>query len=808
MKWFKRLLGLLLVLIVVIIIAVVVIINPFGASPLNRYTKSGELTLPGLKAPVTVHRDEKGMAYIYASNLEDLLIAQGFVTAQDRLFQMELTKLFASGRISELTGEKDRDLDIKMRTLGFHRAARKHAELLNDKALVMLQKYVDGVNAFIETRSQNIHLEFKLAGITPSPWTLSDSLTILYYLGWASAANIESEIIAQMLVEKLGPEKASEIFPININPDDEHLTDAQIKRPYLQTARLGIQFDKALQAYLNVGQLKMGSNNWVTGSELSPGGKPILANDPHQNATILPGPWYPCGLVTPDIRAVGVSIPGTGGMAIGRTEHIAMGATNAYGDTQDLYVETVDPNEPANYLEGDKSIPFEIIEEILKIKDKNTSTGFREEKIKIRLTRRGPVISGVLPGLKTDKVISIRWSSFEAMEPSIGYERLIECRTVSEIRQTLQGVNQIALNFVFADSSGNTGWQTTGRFPIRAQGEGLVPYVVTDNKDNWTGWIPWEEMPHTINPARGWIGTCNHMTVSRNYPYHYTTHASPSYRYRRLSELMDTPEQKTVENHWNYQRDTTNLMARQIAPIMAKALLEHKDTKTIGQILAGWDFKDNQDSIASTIFQSVYREFALLVYTDDLGETLAITMLKNWYFWQERLQKMVLEGTSSWFDNVSTGDRKETLDDLFHQAGLNAINYLETILGASPDKWHWGEVHRHEFLSPIRRSGVGRGWLGGGSHPAAGSQETLHRGIYDFNVPFNITLSASMRMVADMADPDKILAVLPGGVSGREFDPHPTDQIESFMNGEKVYWWFSDRAIKEHTRHTLTLKPH
>jgi len=807
MKWLKRFLGLVLILIVAAIIAVAVIINPFGASPLNTYTKSGELPLAGLKAPVTVHRDEKGMAFIYAQNTEDLLMAQGFVAAQDRLFQMELTRLFASGRISELAGEEARDLDIKMRTLGFHRNAKKHAELLNEKTRTFMQKYVDGVNTFIKTRPQNIHLEFKLAGIKPSPWSISDSLTILYYMGWNSAGNLSAEIIAQMLVEKLGPARAAEIFPLNINPDDEPRKDASLQIPAMSAAKAGVAFDKTLLSYLKAGSLRIGSNNWAAGRKFSHSGKPIVANDPHLEATLLPGPWYPCGLVAPDIRAVGVTVPGLGGMAVGRTEHIALGVTNAYGDTQDLYIESIDPENPNSYLEGEKSIPFEIIEETLQIKDKTAPGGFRKEKIKIRLTRRGPIISGVMPGLNTDKVISMRWSSFEAMAPSVGFERLIECRTVSEIRQALKDANQIALNFVFADSMGNIGWQPTGKLPVRTQGEGLLPYVVKDAKDNWTGWIPWEDMPHTINPARGWIGTCNHLTVKRDYPYHYTSAIAPSYRYRRLIELMNTPAKKSVDDHWRFQRDTVNLMAQKIAPVMAQALTAHADTEKIGQILQGWDFNDSPESAAPTVFQAVYREFALLVYADELGDELVKKMLPVWYFWHERLQKMVLEGTSAWFDNIQTVDRREIRDDLFHQAGLNAIKNMGASLGKNPAKWQWGKVHRHEFLSPIRRSGAGKDFLGGGSHPAAGSGETLYRGIYEFNTPFKIKISASLRMVADLADPDKILAVLPGGVAGRQFDPHTTDQIAPYMNGEKVYWWFSDKAIKEHARHTLTLNP-
>ena len=168
---------------------------------------------------------------------------------------------------------------------------------------------------------------------------------------------------------------------------------------------------------------------------------------------------------------------------------------------------------------------------------------------------------------------------------------------------------------------------------------------------------------------------------------------------------------------------------------------------------------------------------------------------------------MVLENNSPWFDNVSTANKRETRDDLFHQAGLNAANNLESKLGADPSKWLWSNVHVHEFLSPLRQSGPGAELLGGGFHAAAGSGETLYRGLYEFTKPYKVIIPASMRMVADLADPDKILAVLPGGVTGRQFDPHTTDQVEPYMNGDKVYWWFSDKAIKEHSQHTLTLNP-
>jgi penicillin amidase len=778
----------------------------FGISAcsfLNSFQSEGTLVLPGLKGPVTVHRDEKGMAYIYAQDMHDAVMAQGFVTAQDRLFQMELTRLFATGRICEMAGEEARPLAIRMKTIGFLRNAKKHAALLEPQTRAFFQSYIDGVNAFIQGYPKEHHLEFKLAGIKPTPWTVEDSLAVFYLMSWNSAANLDTEIIAQMLVDKLGPEKAKEIFPLNLNPDDPPGPEVRTAVPVYHP--LGLEKDQSLLAYLKDRPLGLGSNNWSVGSRLSAGGEPIVANDPHLDARMLPGPWYPSGLITPQFRAVGANIPGLPGIVVGRTGHAAFGLTNAYGDIQDLYVETVDPKDPDRYMEGDKSLPFAIIEENISIKDKSSPQGYREEKVKIRLTRRGPVISGVLSALKTDKVMTLRFAPFESMDPHIGLSGIITSKSIQEFGETIKRLNIIMLNVAFAVKDGNIGWHVSGKLPIRSKGDGMIPFPVTDGEDSWVGYVPFEEMPHSHNPERGWVGTCNHMTVTRDYPYYYSSHLSPSYRYERLKELLASPSPKTAENHWQYQRDTVNLMAKRIAPLMAKALLAHEETKAMGEILSRWDYKDDPDKAAPAIFQAVYRHFALLVFQDELGDDLAKTMLHDWYFWEERLQAMVLEGASPWFDNVKTEKAKETRDDLFYQAGLKAAQDLGSSVGKDPQQWHWGKVHQMEFLNPIRRKGFGKGVLGGGSHPAPGSCETLYRGIYDFKEPFGVTISASLRMVADLSDEDKILAVLPGGVCGRTFHPHNKDQIEAFMNGDKVYWWFSDKAIKEHSRAVLTL---
>lgn len=789
------------------ILLLFILIISSACSYFNSYQSSGTLALPGLQEPVTVVRDEKGMAYIYAADLDDAIMAQGFVTAQDRLFQMELTRLIATGRICELEGEMAKPLAIRMKTIGFLRNAKKHAELLDPQTRSFFQRYLDGVNAFIKLRPKEHHLEFKLAGIKPTPWQIEDSLAVAYFLSWNLGANLTTEVIAQMLVERIGPERAMEIFPLNVNPDEIPREMKQPLNVVSEGVSLSLEKDERVLAYLKDCPLRLGSNNWCVGPQLSAGGKPIVANDPHLDSRILPGPWYPNGLVTPWIRAVGVTIPGIPGIMIGRTGDVAFGVTNAYGDNQDLYVETLDPKDPERYLEGDRSLPFDTIDEAILIKDEREPGGHREEKVKIKFTRRGPVISGVLTGLKTQNVMTVRWAPFERMDPCIGFHYMLGSKSISEFREGIKCVNILLVNFGFADQGGNIGWQVSGRIPIRSEGDGTVPHVIIDSEDNWLAYVPPDEMPQAHNPDRGWVATCNHNIITEDYPYYYSSRLAPSYRYERLKQLFDNSSPKSVDDHWQFQRDTMNLRAKRIAPLMARALVEHEETRRMGEILLTWDYRDDPNKAGPSILQAVYRQFALLVFQDELGDDLARTMLDDWYFWDERLQAMVLEGSSLWFDDVTTEGSKESRDELFYQAGRKVLQDLSSSLGEDPAKWTWGKVHQMEFVSPIRTKGFGAGLLGGGSNPAPGSGETLYRGAYRFNDPFQVTTTASLRMVADLSDQDKVLAVLPGGVCGRLFHRHTKDQIEAFMNGDKLYWWFSDRAINEHTKTRLELIP-
>ncbi|HDP80738.1 MAG TPA: penicillin acylase family protein [Spirochaetes bacterium] len=792
-------------IVIIIIIAGIVLYARMSA----RVQVTGVISIKGLSAPVTVSRDGNGMAYIEAKNIHDALRAQGFIAAQDRLFQMELTKLFSQGRICELAGEKARNLDIRMRTLGFYRNGKKHAAMLAPETRKLFQSYIEGVNHYIQTRKSELPLEFKLAGIKPGLWTIEDSMAIIYYMGWSSAANIQTEMITQMLVEKFGPARAAELLPLNINPDEE-TRDAQTKRSLYSGPQgvFSLSKDSLLRELLFQvkGAPALGSNNWVVNAGLSESGKPIVSNDPHLESGTIPGHWHAVCLVTPETRSVGVIIAGIPGILIGRNEHIAVGITNSYSDAQDLYIESVDPADETRYLEGGKSIPFTLIKETLKIRDKKSKNGFREEAVTIKLTKRGPVVSGVLPGFDTKKVVTVRWSPYETMDSRIGLDEILYARNAADLRKLIGRVTMGMFNFVYADRDGNIGWQTSGRIPVRSQGDSTLPFVVKDGRDNWVGWIPFEKMPHSVNPARGWFGTCNHKTITADYPYYLSSYFSPSYRYRRLKELMARKKKTTVNDHWAYQRDATNMMARELAPLMAKALLTDPGTEAMGKLLSDWDHVERHDTAAPLIFQAVYCEFAFLVFRDEMGPELTKTFLDVKYYWKERLHRMVVENSSPWFDDISTPE-KETRDMLFRRAAVNVKKELSSSQGSNPAKWQWGKVHRHEFNSALMRKGLLKGLFGGGSYPMDGSAETLYRASFKLSDPYLVNTSASLRMVVDLADSEKVPAVLPGGVNGRAFNPHTTDQIKPYMNGRMVYWWFSDGKIRENAKHRCVLKP-
>lgn len=817
-RFFFGLLKIALLLLLLAIVAGVLLVPG-----MNDYQTDGSLRIAGLSAPVEVRRDEQGIPYIEAKTADDLWLAQGFVTAQDRLFQMQLTRLFAEGRLGELAGERTRDLDLRMRTYGFARLAKKQAALLDEPSRRHFQRYADGVNAMIEA-GDDLPLEFQLAGIKPDRWTVEASLAIAFYMSWNSSANLNHEILADALERKLGQSKAELLRPINWNPDLEKDPIGQPAGAVMASARpttspavgemlaaLAVSPAGPLGFDL-AGATKLGSNNWAVGAGRSPSGKPIVANDPHLDARMLPGVWHPVGLILPTGRAFGATVPGLPGVTVGRSNQVAMSVTNAYADIQDLYVESVDPGNPSRYLDGGVSMPFEVYEEVFRFKDAEAPEGYKEEKRQVRATRRGPVVSDVLEDKverPSSEVISLRWAPAETMATRLGFWALLEVNNVDELDAELAKLTFISLNFVFADDQGNLGFRVSGRPPRREVGTGTRPTVIDKalpTADNWQGFLGPDEMPHQKNPERGWLGTANHLTASPNLPYYFTDFAASTYRYRRMQEVLNAPQKLSVQDHWQLQRDTKNLLAQRLVPIFVTALEKDEETKDLAAILKLWNFRDEAEGAAPLVFQETLRQAVLATLEDELGAELTLLYLDGLYYWQERFESMLVEGHASFFDDAAT-PKRENREEILIRAGKAAKKVLEPKVGSDPRDWQWGDLHTITFFHPLRREGLGAAWLGSEPLPMAGSAETLLRGWYNTESPYPVTHFASLRFVADLGDDDKMLWVLPGGVVARAFHAHFKDQLPAYMSGEERYFWVSDRAIATHTVDKLVLEP-
>lgn len=775
---------------------------------------NGTLKMAGLTAPVTVLRDELGIPYIFAANTPDLIKAQGFVTAQNRLLQMELMRASWRGELAATFGPDALPSDIRMRVLGLRRNGDLHATKIDAASRAFFQHYVDGVNAYITTQVADHPVELKLAGIKPRTWDVADLVTLLHFGHYTHATNFKTEVVLQELIDKLGAAKAQELSPLLVNPDwKTQPTGATATREALdaltQTAQLGLKWRELLAGPETMNPQGLGSNNWAVGPSRTASGKAMVSNDPHLDNRMLPGTWHPVGLFSPDIQAVGAAYPGMPGILVGRTQHVAFGVTNAYGDVQDLYVERVDPTNPKQYLDAGKGVPFKVVSETIRIKDKAAPGGMREQELKIRYTKRGPIVSDHA-GLGThgDKLLALRSTDAEVLPSDLGIEALLTAKDAAGFDKAVQKIDLLMFNFVFADDKGNIAHRATGSIPIRKGGSGGFPRLPpADGSDDWVGFIPKDRMPGMFNPQRAWVGTANNDTRPESFPYYYTNHVAPNYRYQRMGQVLGAAQKFTVADDWKLMEDRRNLQSDVLRKPMVEALKADPTQRDLAAILEKWNGFDDANSAAPLIYQALYREIARGTFTDKLGEEVTKDMLSNWYFWQQRFDALAATPHSTWFDDSRTSDKRETLADVIRSAAPRARAEIEASQGKDPAQWQWGKAHTLRFVSPLRRNGPGQELLGGFTLERGGSSDTLQRGIYDFQKPYDSIFIQSMQMVADMGDPDKIEAILVGGVSERHFQPHQSDQAKLWAQGERRPWWFNPEQARAHAVAKMVMLP-
>ena len=777
-----------------ILLALVLLVTAVSAAIIQRsFTQvDGVVKLKGLKAEVKVYRDSWGVPHIYADNEDDLFFAQGYVQAQDRLWQMELLRRMGSGTLAETFGEAMLESDRFFRTIGLRRCAAASFQSLNPAMQRVLQSYCRGVNAFISANQDNLPVEFAILGFKPADWDPVDSLVESELIAWELGKNWEVELTRGRLLQKLGEEKAGQLLA----PYPQ--TSPLVIPPELMSSPLGTEVALGLHQYSDC----LGSNNWVVDGQKTVTGKPLLANDPHLSV-MMPSIWYETGLHGAGFEVVGVSLPGCPLINIGRNRDISWGITNLPADTQDLFIEKLNPANSLQYEYRGEWKDLQVIEEPIKIRGRNEA-----EKLQVRISRHGPLIDNVIKGL--EQPLALQWEGYGNSRLLESVYRLDKAGNWDEFRDALQYWDVPSQNIVYADKDGNIGYQSTGLIPMRSKGLGTVPVPGWSGDYEWTGNIPYKELPSVLNPSTHFVATANNKVVSDNYSYLLTYDWSPPYRAQRITDLLKAKEKLSIEDFRDIQSDIYDIPAGIFTPYALQVEPGTAQEKQALEILKKWDFKDRADEAAPAIYQVFYVKLLKNILQDKLGEPLFNEYLRAMggsgdvhAIFMESIMK---DRDSAWFDDAGTPAR-ETREDIVKRSFADALVELSSKLGADPVKWKWGDIHATWFRHPLGRIPGLDAIFSLGPVPTAGSRYTVNVAAFDYNNPYSVVALPSYRQIIDWSNPDKSLAMHTTGQSGLVFSPHYGDMVLKWLNMEYHTMLFNRADIEAQKQALLILRP-
>ncbi len=745
------------------------------------------ISVKGLQNTVKIYRDEFGVPHIFAENEHDLMFAAGYVHAQDRLWQMDITRRTGEGRLSEVLGYTTVDFDKLFRTLNISDVVGRIYEHIQPKVISALQAYADGINAYINGHKGKYPIEFDMIGYEPELWTVKHSLLLSRLMAWDLNIAWWVDLTMGKLVEKVDIKKLSEIFP---NYPASAPTIIELHHHLQGKKPTDKKFSASVTNFMNVVQSfrnyfgndgsAIGSNSWVIDSTLSVSGKPILANDPHLS---LPAPskWYEMHLSAPDWDVAGVSLPGSPFIIIGSNNRIAWGLTNGMIDETDFYIEKIDSIKSTNYICENKSIPIAVSEESIYIGKDDSVV------INVRRTHHGPIISdihSVTNNSATDAnqgTVSMRWVGFEvSSEPSALY--LINKSQNAEDFE--RGIKEFAVpgqNVVYADVDGNIGYWTAAKIPVRGKQNPTLPLPGWSTEFEWKGFISFEKLPKLWNPKEGFIATANNK-ITENQPFFISNLYMPPSRIERIKELLTNNKKFSVEDFKNFQSDYTSPHAKSITEVLIESCKNFNDTITAFQYLQNWDYKHRPTDIASAIFNMFFVKLLHNIFMDEMGSEL----LEDYIFFSAlpiiAVDGLIKSANSSWFDDINT-EEIETRDDIFRKSFTEAIDELEKKLGPEMKNWQWGKLHTVTFAHPFGSRPPLDKVFNIGPFPVGGSMSTINNGEYKFNKPFRNHVGPSTRLIMDLSRLSEYFSVLPTGQSGQPLHKHYDDQTQLWLNG-------------------------
>ena len=764
----------------------------------------GSLVLNILNQPVEVYRDEYGVPHIFAANESDLFRAAGFVTAQDRLWQMDLNRRVAKGELSEIFGEAAVEHDKFVRIWGFSRTAEKIVEILSPESREALKAYAEGVNAFIESYPEQLPIEFSLLKYKPEKWKIEDSIAFVRLMGWKLSFSWYTDLVLQELVAKLGEKKAREVFPDF--PKDGPFILPSSTRPFWTQTQNFINSGMQVQAFLGFGSTHLGSNSWVVAGEKSACGKPLLANDPHLELR-APSVWYEMHLSGGEINVAGVSFPGVPGIVIGHNEHIAWGLTNGMIDDVDFYLEKINPDSTSQYLNGSRWENLESVIEQIIIKDAEP------ESLQIQFSRNGPIISEIHPMLESrDEAVALRWVGHEPSDELLAYLKIQKSKNWEEFTDALVYYKVPAQNFVFAAANGDIGYHLAGRIPLRNRTNGVLPHEGWKTRGQWLGQVPFEKLPNVLNPPENYIVTANNKMVDNRYPYYLSNLWEPSSRAARIHQLLSEKDKFSLDDFKLMQTDLVSFHAQNILPVVVKTMEtaidsnSSEDLKTIYNLMKDWDGRESPKSVATSIFHAFFLRLTENTLKDEMGDQLFENYIRFGNVPNRVMAALLKKGSSEWFDDVNTPE-VENMEDIMRRSLLDAGMQLKNLAGNIISNWAWGEIHTLTMRHPLGRENLLDIIFNIGPFPRGGSTMTLNNSEYQFDSPFEATLGASTRQLVDLCDLNHTLSVITTGQSGQRMSKHYKDQTPLWLEGRYRSMIMGRGEITERAQEHLTLTP-
>jgi len=756
----------------------------------------GELRVAGLSAALTIEQDERGVPTIRAATDADALFGLGYVHARDRLWQIEWQRRIGSGRLAEVLGPQAVAGDRMLRTVGFRRAAEAALPGLSTEVRRTLEAYAAGVNAFLQAdRARPI--EFKILRIELDPFTAVDSLVWTKMMAWDLAANASGEIRRAAYVEKVGPERAAEMFPeVPLAPtillDEEWQSARESSRPSPFAVRRSPrlpwrELEDAFETVADLGLTgeALGSNSWVVSGSRTTTSRPLLANDPHLGFH-TPSLWYIARLEAPGLSLAGATLPGVPGVIIGHNARIGWGLTSVEPDVQDLYVEETDPKDPSHYRFRGQWQSFATRTETIRVR------GGAPVTLEIRTSVHGPIVSDVLAGAsRFRRPVALRWTGLDADDTTP--EAFFGINRASNWREFVAAASRLkapAQNLVYADVDGHIGYTATGAIPIRPRADGLLP-VSGAGEDEWAGTIPFEKLPRALDPPRGFVVTANNRVVSPRYPWPFTRDWPEAYRAMRIADRLAALPRVSPEDMRAIPMDQVSYQARDLLPLLLDTVPADAASREALERLRAWDGSLTADSVAASVYAAWYAALSAMP-EDELAESNPGNV-------RSRFLINALKSGSDWCDDLRT-DKKETCAEFKTASLARAVATLRQKLGSDPKAWRWGRLHtarsphdvfdRVRFLKLLFSLEVGQG----------GDASTVNVGAYRRDGSFVMTAGASYRQVLDFSDLSKSRFVLTTGQSGNVFDRRYRDQLPLWHDGQSF-------ALGGPVRNVLTLKP-